>query len=230
MNGINILVVVREKKLADILHQGLSENGFSAQVAYEGMVGLRLFHHRIFSIVIVDFDLPDFKGAELLKAIRDIDPRVPVIMLTAMNEAANKIEGFASGADDYVIKPFDFQEVLLHIRNLMKRTNTKIATKVQLRADGLVMNIDNREVTRSGKFIPLTIMEFQLLEYMLRNKNRLLSHMDIALNVWDFSIGSETNVVDTYINYLRRKIDNGFETPLIHSQGSVGYILKDAEY
>lgn len=226
MTGINILIVEDEQKIADSLKQGLSENGFYTQVAYDGLAGLRLFKHGIFGLVVLDINLPGMNGYELCKAIRQIDPKVPVMMLTAMSTVDDKIEGFDAGADDYIIKPFDFRELLVRVRALLKRMHNSIATGVQLHAGDLVMNLDSKEVTRDNKSILLTAKEFQLLEYFLRNKNRVLSRADIALNVWDIDFDSRTNVIDVYINYLRKKIDKDFDSPLIHTQVGRGYVLK----
>jgi two-component system, OmpR family, copper resistance phosphate regulon response regulator CusR len=227
MTGINILIVEDEKKIADSLKQGLSEKGFFTQVAYDGKVGLTLFRHGIFGLIILDINLPGMNGYELCKEIRNIDPKVPVIMLTAMSAVENKIEGFDIGADDYIIKPFDFRELLVRVKALLKRIHNTVVSGAQLKAGDLVMNLDTKEVTRENKLIPLTAKEFQLLEYLLRNKNRVLSRADIALNVWDIDFDSGTNVIDVYVNYLRRKIDKSFETPLIHTQVGMGYVLKD---
>lgn len=227
MTGINILIVEDEQKIADSLKQGLDENGFYTQVAYDGLVGLRLFRHGIFNLVILDINLPEMNGYELCKTIRTIDPKVPVMMLTAMSAVEDKIEGFDVGADDYIIKPFDFRELLVRIRALLKRIHNTAVTGAQLKADDLIMNLDTKEVIRNGKSIQLTAKEFQLLEYFLRNKNRVLSRADIALNVWDIDFDSGTNVIDVYVNYLRKKIDKNFETPLIHTQVGMGYVLKD---
>ncbi len=227
MTGINILIVEDEQKIADSLKQGLSENGFYTQVAYDGLVGLRLFKHGIFSLVILDLNLPGMNGYELCKAIRAIDPAIPVIMLTSMSAVEDKIEGFDVGADDYIIKPFDFRELLVRIRALLKRTHTTVVAGAQLKAGDLVMNLDSKEVVRNGQPIMLTAKEFQLLEYLLRNKNRVLSRADIALNVWDINFDSGTNVIDVYVNYLRKKIDKNFDTALIQTQVGMGYVLKD---
>jgi len=227
MTGINILIVEDEKKIADSLKQGLSENGFFTQVAYDGNMGLKLFRHGIFNLVILDINLPGMNGYELCKAIRNIDPKVPVMMLTAMSAVEDKIEGFDAGADDYIIKPFDFRELLVRVRALLKRLHRTVPAGVQLRADDLIMNLDTKEVIRSGQTISLTAKEFQLLEYLLRNKNRVLSRADIALNVWDIDFDSGTNVIDVYVNYLRKKIDKSFDTTLIHTQVGMGYVLKD---
>ena len=227
MDGINILIVEDEKKIADSLKQGLSENGFYTQVAYDGVMGLKLFRYGFFGLVILDINLPGLNGYDLCKAIRNINPAIPVMMLTAMSSVDDKIEGFDAGADDYVVKPFDFRELLVRIRALLKRIHSTVATGVQLKADDLEMNLDTKEVTRNSQTIQLTAKEFQLLEYLLRNKNRVLSRADIALNVWDIDFDSGTNVIDVYVNYLRKKIDKNFEIPLIHTQVGMGYVLKD---
>lgn len=227
MSGINILIVEDEQKIADSIRQGLSENGFYTQVAYDALVGLRLFKHGIFDFVILDINLPGMNGYDLCKAIRAIDPKVPVMMLTAMSSVEDKLEGFDVGADDYIIKPFDFRELLVRTSALLKRIHTSTETGIKLKAGDLVMNLDAKEVTRDEKPISLTAKEFQLLEYLLRNKNRVLSRADIALNVWDIDFDSGTNVIDVYVNYLRKKIDKNFETPLLHTQVGLGYVLKD---
>jgi len=224
---LNILIVEDEKKIADSLKQGLSENGFYTQVCYDGGMGLKLFRHGVFDLVILDINLPGLNGYDLCKAIRHSNPDVPVIMLTAMNTVDNKIEGFDVGADDYIVKPFDFRELLVRIRALLKRLHSPVPKDTQLKVDDLIMNLDSKEVIREGKSISLTAKEFQLLEYFLRNKNRVLSRADIALNVWDIDFDSGTNVIDVYVNYLRKKIDKGFENPLIHTQIGMGYVLKD---
>lgn len=227
MQDIQILIVEDEKKIADALSQGLRENSFLTQVAYDGNMGLRLFKGGSFQLVMLDINLPGINGYDLCLEIRRINPSVPVIMLTALNSIDNKVEGFDAGADDYIVKPFDFRELLVRVRALLKRIHTTVAVGTTLRAGELVMNLDSKEVTRGGKLILLTAKEFQLLEYFLRNKNRVLSRADIALNVWDIDFDSGTNVIDVYVNYLRKKIDKGFDSPLIHTQVGMGYLLKD---
>ncbi len=227
MQDIHILIVEDEKKIADSLKQGLSENSFQAEVAYDGNIGFKMFRRNHFDLVILDINLPGMNGYELCKAMRSINPSVPVVMLTAMNAVEDKIEGFDAGADDYIIKPFDFRELLVRIRALLKRIHSTVATGTLLRAGDLVMNLDSKEVTRNGLPVSLTAKEFQLLEFLLRNKNKVLSRADIALQVWDIDFDTRTNVIDVYVNYLRKKIDKGFEEPLIHTQVGMGYVLKD---
>lgn len=227
MQDIHILIVEDEKKIADALRQGLIENSFEAEVAYDGAIGLKMFRSNSYQLVILDINLPGINGYELCKTIRQINDSVPVIMLTAMNAVEDKIEGFDAGADDYIIKPFDFRELLVRIRALLKRLHTTVAVGTLLQAGDLVMNLDSKEVKRNDQLISLTAKEFQLLEYFLRNKNRVVSRADIALNVWDIDFDTRTNVIDVYVNYLRKKIDKGFDEPLIHTQVGMGYVLKD---
>jgi two-component system copper resistance phosphate regulon response regulator CusR len=227
MQEVKILIVEDEKKIADSLQQGLVENGFHAEVAYDGNAGLLLFNEKPFQLVILDVNLPGMNGFELCQAIRNRNPGVPVMMLTAMTAVEDKIEGFEAGADDYIVKPFDFRELLVRIRALLKRMQQPVTGGKVLKAADLVMNLDSKEVTRQNKPITLTAKEFQLLEYFLRNRNRVLSRADISLNVWDIDFDTRTNVIDVYVNYLRKKIDKGFDEPLIHTQVGMGYVLKD---
>jgi two component transcriptional regulator, winged helix family len=150
-----------------------------------------------------------------------------VIMLTALSATDDKIEGFEAGADDYIVKPFDFKELLVRIRALLKRIYQNVPAGNLLKVADLVMNLDSKEVTRADVPISLTTKEFQLLEYLVRNKNRVVSRADIALNVWDIDFDTKTNVIDVYVNFLRKKVDRDFSTKLIHTQVGMGYILKE---
>lgn len=223
-----ILIVEDEKKIANTLKFGLNELGFHVEVAYDGTLGYHLFCAHDFNLVILDINLPGMNGYELCKAIRLKDQQIPIVMLTSMITLKDKVEGYDSGADDYMIKPFEFKELLLKIRVLLKRTtNQNLPVGNILRASDLEMNLDSKEVKRDNQIINLTAKEFQLLEYLLRNKNRLVSRVDIAINVWDVDFETNTNVIDVYINYLRNKIDKNFEHKLIQTQVGMGYILKD---
>ena len=228
MEQANILIVEDEKKIADTLRFGLSELGYQVEVAYDGTLGYRLFNAREFNLVILDINLPGMNGYELCKAIRSTNQHVPILMLTSMIALNDKIEGYESGADDYMVKPFEFKELLLKTRVLLKRTmNQSLPVGNILRASDLELNLDSKEVKRNSQIINLTAKEFQLLEYLLRNKNRLVSRADIAINVWDVDFETNTNVIDVYISYLRNKIDKNFEHKLIQTQVGMGYILKD---
>ncbi|HEV7331495.1 MAG TPA: response regulator transcription factor [Flavisolibacter sp.] len=228
MEERKLLLVEDEQKIADTLKLGLTENGYQVDVAYDGAIGWRLFQQQQYNLVILDLNLPGMNGYELCKHIRAKDAAVPIIMLTALNSLENKIEGYDAGADDYIIKPFAFKELLMKIRVLLKRTmNQHIPVGTLLKAADLEMNLDSKEVSRGGKNINLTAKEFQLLEYLLRNKNRVVSRADIAINVWDIDFDTNTNVIDVYINYLRNKVDKPFDQKLIQTQVGMGYILKE---
>ena len=228
MEERKILLVEDEQKIADALKQGLAEHGFHVGVAYDGRIGLKLFETQDFNLVVLDINLPGINGYELCKTIRSRNAQVPVIMLTALSSLNDKIEGYDAGADDYVIKPFEFRELLMKIRVLLKRTmNQSLPSGNILKAEDLEMNLDSKEVKREGRLINLTAKEFQLLEYLMRNKNRVVSRADIAINVWDIDFDTNTNVIDVYINYVRNKIDKQFDRKLIQTQVGMGYVLKE---
>jgi two-component system copper resistance phosphate regulon response regulator CusR len=177
--------------------------------------------------VILDVNMPGLNGFELCTQIRHKNNAIPVIMLTAMGTLEDKIEGYNAGTDDYMVKPFEFKELLLKIRVLLKHTmNQHLPVGNRLLADDLEMNLDTMEVIRGGNRINLTAKEFQLLEYLLRNKNRVVSRADLAVNVWDTDFDSNTNIIDVYINYLRNKIDKNYGNKLIQTQVGTGYILR----
>ena len=228
MEDARILLVEDERKIADSLKKGLSENQYEVEVAYDGLMGKKLFTSYPFDLAILDINLPGMNGYELCKEIRSHNQQIPVMMLTALNAIDDKIEGFDAGADDYIIKPFDFKELLVRIRALLKRLRQTVPAGNILKISDLVMNLDSKEVTRDSKAIPLTAKEFQLLEYLIKNKNRVVSRADIALNVWDIDFDTKTNVIDVYVTFLRKKLDKDFPNKLIHTQVGMGYILKES--
>jgi two-component system copper resistance phosphate regulon response regulator CusR len=230
MEERRILVVEDEQKIADTLKFGLTENGYDTDVAYDGSIGLKMFQANLYNLVVLDINLPGKNGYELCTIMRQHNAGLPIIMLTALSTLNDKIEGYDAGADDYIIKPFEFKELLMKIRVLLKRTMTQtLPTGNVLKAADLEMNVDSKEVKREGQPINLTAKEFQLLEYLLRNKNRVVSRADIAVNVWDIDFDTNTNVIDVYINYVRNKVDKPFAQKLIQTQVGMGYILKDKE-
>ena len=230
MEEIKILLVEDEKKIAESLKKGLTEQHYHVEVAYDGIIGKKLFETFPFDLIILDINLPGMNGYDLCREIRKKSEQIPVIMLTALSATDDKIEGFDAGADDYIVKPFDFKELLVRIRALLKRINQMPKSGNILKVDDVVMNLDSKEVTRLGKPIALTAKEFQLLEYLVRNKNRVVSRADIALNVWDIDFDTKTNVIDVYVNFLRKKLDKEFDQKLIHTQVGMGYILKDSQH
>jgi DNA-binding response OmpR family regulator len=227
MDEIKILLVEDEKKIAAALKTGMEEQGFYVSVAYDGSMGEKLFNNYEFDIVILDINLPEINGYALSKMIRQKNREIPILMLTALGTVDDKVTGFEAGADDYLVKPFAFKELLVRIRSLLRRTIQGLPAGNALQIADLEVNLDNKEVTRSGKKISLTAKEFQLLEYLIRNKNRVVSRADIANKVWDIGFDTGTNVIDVYINFLRKKIDRDHSVKLIHTQIGMGYIMKE---
>jgi DNA-binding response OmpR family regulator len=226
-----ILIVEDERKLAQTLQNGLAEAGFEAVIAFNGQEGKDLFYASEFDLVIIDINLPYINGYDLIKLIRARDSRVPVIILTALDQTEHKLKGFNLGADDYLVKPFEFQELLARINVLLRRlemmNDEKLAREVTIA--NLTINFDSREVKRDDQQIRLTAKEFLLLSYLVRNQNKLVSRDEIGRHVWEIDFDPQTNVIDVYINYLRKKIDKGFSPKLIHTLIGMGYILKIKE-
>lgn len=228
MEEIKILLIEDEKKIADTLSKGLKELDYYVETAYDGKIGLRLFESGSFNLIITDINLPGINGYDLCKTIRNRNQHIPILMLTALSATDDKIEGFNAGADDYLVKPFAFKELLVRIRALLKRTmNQQLPTGNILKVADLEMNLDSKEVTRDGQAILLTAKEFQLLEYFMRNRNRVVSRADIAEKVWELDFDTKTNVIDVYVNFLRKKIEKNFGSRLIHTQVGMGYIMKE---
>lgn len=228
MEELHVLIVEDEKKIADSIARGLKELHYEVTTAYDGLLGLRLFENGKYNLVITDINLPGINGYDLCRKMRNRNKHIPIIMLTALSATDDKIEGFDAGADDYVIKPFEFRELVVRVRALLKRTVTQqLPVGNILKVADLEMNIDSKKVTRNGKNIQLTAKEFQLLEYFMRNRNRVLSRGDIAEKVWELDFDTRTNVIDVYVNFLRKKIDKDFEQKLIHTQVGMGYVMKE---
>ncbi|MES2331280.1 MAG: response regulator transcription factor [Bacteroidota bacterium] len=228
---MDILIVEDEKKIADSLHKGLDELGYAVQVAYDGKIGEKFFNQQNFDLVILDINLPGINGLELCARIRKKNKQVPIMMLTTFGSVPDKVEGFNAGADDYMVKPFSFDELIVRVRALVKRNfQDSVPVGNLLQIADLEMNLDTKEVTRAGKAISLTAKEFQLLEYLMRNNKRVLSRASIGENVWDIDFDTNTNTIDVYINYLRKKIDRDFPDKLIHTQVGFGYVMKETNH
>ncbi len=225
---VNILIVEDEQRVASVLQKGLEDSGYSVSMAYDGHMGLRLFRSSNFDIVISDVILPGINGFELCREIRQINPDIPILMLTALGTTDDKLEGFDAGADDYLVKPFDFRELDVRIKVLLKRRG-KTATEEQaqkLTYGDLEINLLSKEVKRAKREIRLTPKEFNLLVYMVENAERVLTRMEIADKVWNTHFDTGTNFIDVYINYLRKKIDKDFSTKLIHTKPGMGFIFR----
>lgn len=221
-----ILVVEDEIKVASFVKLGLEENGYSCEIAYDGLMGKRMFDAENYDLIILDLNLPYKNGFELCREIRYTNQKIPIIMLTALGTTEDKLSGFDSGADDYLVKPFEFRELLARIRSLLKRIAIAETEGNVLKLLDLEVNLNTYEVNRGERRIDLTQKEFALLVYLLQNKGKVLSRADIAEKVWDINFDTGTNIIDVYVNFLRKKIDKDFSQKLIHTQTGVGYIIK----
>ncbi len=224
---MKILIVEDEPQVVEFLKKGLTEKGHETEIAYDGQMGERLALKGDFDIIILDVVLPGFNGYELCNRLRDKGISIPVLMLTALGTTDDKISGFDAGADDYLVKPFEFQELLARIKALTKRSSGLIQTSKVIKVADLVLDLDKKSAKRGEKNIELTAKEFLLLEFLMKNKGRVMSRVEIAEKVWDITFDTGTNVVDVYINILRKKMDADFEQKLIQTRFGLGYILND---
>ncbi|MGK7389214.1 MAG: winged helix-turn-helix domain-containing protein [Candidatus Cyclobacteriaceae bacterium M2_1C_046] len=227
-----ILIIEDEPKVADFIKRGLEENKFIAEIAFDGRIGKSMALSGSFSAIILDVNLPQINGFDLCKMLREAGLKIPILMLTALGTLEDKLSGFDAGADDYLQKPFEFQELLARLKALLKRSSGpqgQVLKDKIIRIADLEIDPDRKSVKRGGKNIDLTAKEFVLLEYLARNKGRVVSRVDIAERVWDIDFDTGTNVIDVYINFLRKKIDREFEKKLIHTHIGMGYVLKEHE-
>jgi two-component system, OmpR family, copper resistance phosphate regulon response regulator CusR len=227
---MNILVVEDEQKVAAFLKSGLEEQGYTIDLAYDGYTGEKLALSKDYHIILLDVIIPVINGIDLCKKIKAIKPDTPILMLTALGTTDDKVAGFDSGADDYLVKPFEFKELVARIKALTKRSQSKqLPTYVPniLRVGDLQLDLDKKLAVRGEKVISLTAKEFLLLEYLMRNKGRVVSRPDIAEHVWDVTFDTGTNVVEVYVNILRKKIDKDFPFKLIHTRIGLGYVIQE---
>lgn len=225
---IKILVVEDEQRVAELLKRGLEESGYQVELAYDGAWRLRLFRAGEFQMVISDVILPKMSGFELCKEIRNINNRVPVLMLTALGTTDDKLDGFDAGADDYMVKPFDFRELDARIKVLLKRRLPGIPETqlTELVYADLRIDRQTKTVYRQEREIKLSPKEYNLLLYMAENPERLLTRVEIADKVWNTHFDTGTNFIDVYINYLRKKIDRDYDVKLIHTKPGMGFIFR----
>ena len=222
---MKILVVEDELNLATYLKRGLEEEGHTIELALDSKTAKIHMGSDKFDMVILDIILPDGNGLVLCKDFKELHPKVPIIILTSLGSTKDKVSGLDSGADDYLVKPFQFSELAARIRAIERRKHQNQSPTI-LTAMDLVMDTSSRSVKRNGKAITLTAREFKLLQVFLENRNKVLSRMEIAESVWDINFDTGTNVVDVYVNYLRNKIDKLHEKKLIHTVIGVGYVLR----
>jgi len=221
---MRLLVVEDEEKVARFVRRALEEEQYAVDIAQDGESALEQTEVVPYDLIILDLTLPKKGGFEVLHLLRQQGNKVPVLILTARTAVSSRVKGLDLGADDYLVKPFSIEELLARVRALLRRGRNEPVTKLQ--ADDLLLDPVTHEVYRGGKKIDLTGKEYALLEYFLRNPNRVLTRSMISEHVWDINFDTFTNVIDVYVNYLRNKIDHGFERPLIHTVRGVGYVLK----
>ncbi|WP_297595260.1 two-component system response regulator TcrX [Mycobacterium sp.] len=227
-NPINVLVVDDEPVLAEMVSMALRYEGWNISTAGDGESAIAAARNQRPDVVVLDVMLPDMSGLDVLHKLREEIPQLPVLLLTAKDAVEDRIAGLTAGGDDYVTKPFSIEEVVLRLRALLRRTGvTTVDSGAQLVVGDLVLDEDSHEVTRAGEPISLTSTEFELLRFMMRNSKRVLSKAQILDRVWSYDFGGRSNIVELYISYLRKKIDNGRD-PMIHTLRGAGYVLKPA--
>ncbi len=222
---MKILLVEDDQKVASFIRRGLTENDIHVDVASDGIAGEIMANDNPYDLIILDILLPKISGLGLCRKIRSIDNRTPILLLTALGTTDDKVTGLNAGADDYLVKPFEFRELLARI-NALTRRSFDISSNTLLEFADLSINLAAKSVKRGEKEIKLTAREFSLLVFLLRNKGRVISRNEIEEHIWGTTFKRESNVVDVYINFLRKKLDKDFDTKLIHTIIGTGYIIK----
>lgn len=223
---MKILLIEDEPQLVSIIQRDLSAEGHEVSIAMDGQTGLDMSMKMKFQLVILDIMLPGINGIEICRSLRAANNEVAILILTALGTTENIVVGLDSGADDYMVKPFSLVELNARIRTLARRNIFNDRPANLLQVGNLTINLSEKTVTRDGKKIDLTATEYRLLEFLVRNKNHMLSRIEILEHVWNIDFNMGTNVVDVYINYLRKKIDKDFDTKFIHTVVGMGYIFK----
>lgn len=226
-NTYRILLAEDEPKLSQVIQDELARQGYQADVAYDGMIAEKLFKQHTYSLVLLDINLPYKNGLALCREFREHNKNVPIIMLTALGELSDKIDAFNLGADDYIVKPFHFDELFARIKVFLKRSDTAGEAGEKIVVADMEIDMENKMVTRSGKSISLTAKEFALLVLLSRNKGKVISKHDILEKVWELSFDTGTNTIEVYISFLRNKIDKPFDVKLIHTKPGFGYYVRE---
>ena len=224
---MKLLVIEDEPKVAAFMKQGLEESGFEVDLVYDGEMGRKFAFDHDYDLILLDLIIPYINGIDLCRQIRERKPDVPVLMITALGATDDKLTGFDAGADDYLVKPFDFKELIARINALTKRRSGVFQTSNILKVAGVDLNLNTRSVKRGSHKIELTTKEMALLELLMRNYGRVLSRAEIAESVWEITFDRGTNIVDVYINILRKKIDKDFDLKLIQTRIGYGYLFNE---
>lgn len=222
---MRLLIVEDEKKTGEYLKKGLTESSFTVDLADNGIDGLHLAMSEDFDLIILDVMLPKLNGWQILQTLRSSNIDIPVLMLTARDQIEDRVKGLELGADDYLVKPFAFVELLARIRNILKRNNKSVNTDTTIQIENLQLDLLRRRVYRDNEAITLTAKEFSLLELLMQRRGEVLSRSLIASQVWDMNFDSDTNVIDVAIRRLRNKVDKSYEPKLIHTIRGMGYVL-----
>ena len=221
---MRILIVEDEKKVAGFIKKGLEEETYAVDVAYDGEEGFHLAAMNEYDMIILDWMLPKMDGLEVLTQLRDKKVSTPILLLTDKDAVDDKVTGLNKGADDYLTKPFAFSELLARIRSLLRRGQAE--TQTELKVGDLLLDMVSHKVSREGEEIELTGKEYSLLEYFMRNEGKVLTRTMIAEHVWDYNFDTFTNVIDVYVNHLRKKIDKKYPAKLLHTLRGVGYVMR----
>nr|WP_068891612.1 response regulator transcription factor [Pedobacter panaciterrae] len=224
---MKILLIEDEPGLISVMVRGLTEANMQVSVAADGTTGLEMAVKHGFDLIILDIMLPGINGIQICREVRKVNKNVSILMLTALGSTENIVTGLDSGADDYLVKPFKFAELEARIRSLVRRRSSNGEAGNSIIIADLELDFTSKTAKRNDKAINLTATEYRLLEYFVKNANKILSRIQILENVWDIDFNMGTNVVDVYVNYLRKKIDNGGSQKLIHTVFGMGYILKE---
>ncbi len=226
---MKVLVIEDEPKVAAFLKQGLEEQAFDVTVAYDGFFGKKMALDNYYDVIILDLLIPYINGIDLCKQLREEGLKAPILVLSALGSTDDKVLGLEAGADDYLNKPFEFRELIARLRALCNRYTDNLQDQKVLKLADLELDLYKKVVRRGGKSIDLTAKEFSLLEYLLRNKNRVISRVEISEKVWEVSFDTGTNIIDVYINFLRKKVDRNFGVKLIYTMVGMGYIMKEPD-
>jgi two-component system copper resistance phosphate regulon response regulator CusR len=225
---MKILLIEDEPKTASSIKAFLDENGIATELSLNASDGLKKIDRQAFDVIVTDVIMPDMDGIRLSQVLRSKQIKTPILMISALDETEDKISGLDAGADDYLAKPFDLKELLARISALHRRSNLSNLSSEKLNYEDLEINISTLEVTRAGKKIILTPKEFSLLEYLMRHQGRVIPKLEILEKVWNLGVEINTNVIEVYVNYLRKKIDKEFTDKLIHTHFGIGYYIKKA--
>lgn len=227
MDALKILLVEDEPYIISLIRRGVGAEGYTFDIAMDGFGALKMAASDSYNLIILDIMLPGMSGLEVCRTIRKTNTQTPIMILSALDSPKDIVTGLESMADDYMTKPFDLEVLKARIKALIRRSEKRFFDSSVITLADLSINTETKEVIRNNKLIILTATEFRLLTYLMKNRRKILPRIDILENVWGEDFSMETNVVDVYINYLRRKIDKGFETKLIHTVIGMGYIIRE---